>query len=207
MKTRRAIAINLAIIVLVGFPLAAQWPASEKLDLDALYRIKQEGLGSSSKVMEVTSYLTDVYGPRLAGSPNIKEAADYAQKTMREWGLSNVHLETFPFGRGWQNDLFFAHALTPRRYPLIGYPKAWTPGVNDVTGEAVLAIIQSEDDFATFRGKLRGKFAFVTPLRDLAPQYEAPGHRYTDTELSAMTQQPSAGRGGRGDIPTLNFPR
>jgi len=200
MTTRRVLPLILAIIVLVGLPITAQWPAAEKLDLDALYRIKQEGLGSSSKVMEVTSYLTDVYGPRLAGSPDIKEAADYAQKTMREWGLSNVHLETFPFGRGWQNDLFLAHALTPRAYPLIGYPKAWTPGVNDVTGDAVLAIIQSEDDFATFRGKLRGKFAFITPLRDLAPQYEAPGHRYTDTELSALTQQPSAGR-GRGGAP------
>jgi len=211
MKTRRAISINLAIIVLVALPIAAQWPASERLDLDALYRIKQEGLGGSSKVMEVTSYLTDVYGPRLTGSPNIKEAADYAQKTMREWGLSNVHQETFPFGRGWQNDLFLAHALTPRAYPLIGYPKAWTPGVNDVTGEAVLANIQTDDDFAAFRGKLRGKFVLVTPVRDLAAQFEAPGHRYTDAELTAMSQQPSAGRGrGAGPPPNsqaASFPR
>ena len=44
--------------------------------------------------MEIESYLTDVYGPRLTGSPNIKEAADWAQKTMKEWGLANVHLET-----------------------------------------------------------------------------------------------------------------
>ena len=43
--------------------------------------------------MEIESYLTDVYGPRLTGSPNIKEAADWAQKTMKEWGLANVHLE------------------------------------------------------------------------------------------------------------------
>ena len=41
--------------------------------------------------MEIESYLTDVYGPRLTGSPNIKEAADWAQKTMTEWGLANVH--------------------------------------------------------------------------------------------------------------------
>ena len=44
--------------------------------------------------METVSYLTDVYGPRLTGSPIIKEAADWALKTMQEWGLANVHLET-----------------------------------------------------------------------------------------------------------------
>ena len=66
---------------------------TEKLDLDAIYRIKDEGL-QRSKVMEIESYLTDVYGPRLTGSPNIKEAADWAQKTMKEWGLANVHLES-----------------------------------------------------------------------------------------------------------------
>ena len=66
---------------------------TEKLDLDAIYRIKDEGL-QRSKVMEIESYLTDVYGPRLTGSPNIKEAGDWAMKTMKDWGLANVHEET-----------------------------------------------------------------------------------------------------------------
>ena len=119
--------------------------STEKLDLDAIYRIKDEGL-QRSKVMEIESYLTDVYGPRLTGSPNIKEAADWAQKTMKEWGLANVHLETWPFGRGWQNQRFVAHAVTPRAYPLIAYPKAWTPGTNGpVTGEAVMAVINERE--------------------------------------------------------------
>ena len=64
--------------------------STEKLDLDAIYRIKDEGL-QRSKVMEIESYLTDVYGPRLTGSPNMKEAGDWAMKTMKDWGLANVH--------------------------------------------------------------------------------------------------------------------
>jgi hypothetical protein len=124
MHYRRRIFASTALIgVLVSLPLAADWPVTEKLDLDAIYRIKEEGL-QRSKVMELESYLTDVYGPRLTGSPNIKEAADWAQKTMKEWGLANVKLEAFPFGRGWQNQRFVAHALTPRAYPIIAYPKA-----------------------------------------------------------------------------------
>src|SRR4029077_9486146 len=152
--------------------LAAQWSSAEKPDLDAIYRIKEEGF-QRSKVMEIESYLTDVYGPRLAGSPNIKEAADWAQKTMKEWGLANVHLETWPFGRGWQNQVCVANARAPRAYPLIGYPKAWTPGTSgQVTGEAVVALIDSEKDFDSFRGKLRGKFVLGTAMRDLPPHFD-----------------------------------
>ena len=73
MQFRRTFALGAVIAVLVGLPLTAQWPVTEKLDLDAIYRIKDEGL-QRSKVMEIESYLTDVYGPRLTGSPNIKEA-------------------------------------------------------------------------------------------------------------------------------------
>src|SRR5438132_5858338 len=120
MRTRHTLLIALAV-VLLAWPMAAAPPAGEPVDLDAVYRIKDEGLARST-VMHIESYLTDVYGPRLTGSPNIKEAADWAQKTMKEWGLANVHLETWPFGRGWQNQMFLAHARTPRAYPLIGYP-------------------------------------------------------------------------------------
>src|SRR5438045_9679255 len=113
MKIHRTLALTAVMALLVGLPIAADWPITEKIDLDAIYRIKDEGL-QHSKVMEVESYLTDVYGPRLTGSPNIKEAADWAQKTMTAWGLANVHFETWPFGRGWQNQRFVALATAPR---------------------------------------------------------------------------------------------
>src|SRR5579862_9912776 len=116
---------------------------ADKPDYDAIFKIKEEGF-SRSQVMEIESYLTDVYGPRLTGSPNIKEAGEWAQKTMRGWGLANVHVETWPFGRGWQNHRFVAQAVTPRAYPLTGFPKAWTPGTNGpVTGDAVFADIRT----------------------------------------------------------------
>jgi hypothetical protein len=197
MKTRRIAALATAFALVLGLPLAAQWPAAEKPDLDAIYRIKDEGFQRST-VMNIESYLTDVYGPRLTGSPDIKEAAEWAQKTMKEWGLANVHLETFPFGRGWQNQRFTANAMTPRAYPLIAAPKAWTPGTKGpVTGEAVLASIRSEGDFATYHGTLRGKFVLATPMRNVDASFQPLGHRYTDDELADLAKQPRAtGRGG-----------
>src|SRR5213594_1116015 len=151
-------------------------------------------------LMEIESYLTDVYGPRLTGSPNIKEAADWAQKTMKDWGLANVHLETWPFGRGWQNQRFVALAMTPRAYPLIAYPKAWTPGTGGpITGEAVIAVIDSEKDFDAHRGKVRGKFVLSTAMRDVPAQFQPPGHRFSDEELTELARQPGGGR-GRGNF-------
>src|ERR1700689_2049149 len=117
----------------------------------------QEEESQHSHVMEVTGYLTDVYGPRLTNSPDIREAGEYAVKTLSAWGLANVHEESWgPFGRGWSNELFEANEIAPRHFPLIAYPKAWTSGTNGpVTGEVVFAKIEKEADFNTYRGKLK----------------------------------------------------
>jgi len=198
MKIRRTTTLAALFTVLVVFPLAAD--RSEKVDLDAVYRIKEEGLTPQrSKVMEIESYLTDVYGPRLTGSPNSREAAEWAMKSMRDWGIANVHLETWHFGRGWQNHRFAAAAVTPRAYPLIAYPKAWTPGTNGpITAEAILADVQSEKDFEAWRGKLRGKFVLTTAMRSVDAHFTAPAHRYTEDELADLSKQPAASGGARG---------
>ena len=201
MKTRRRIFLVALFAALFVLPLAAQWGSTEKVDLDAIYRIKEEGL-QRSKVMEITRYLTDVYGPRLTGSPNIKQASDWAEKTMKEWGLANIHVEAFPFGRGWQNQRFVAMAVTPRVYPLIGFPRAWSAGTaGPVTGEAVLAIIQSDRDLDTWRGKLRGKFVLTAPMRQVAARLQPLGSRFTDQELTDLSRQPTTAGRGRGAPP------
>ncbi len=192
---RRAFLVVVALGALFAIPRGVGSASPEILDLRTIDRIKDEGL-QRSRVMEIAGYLTDVYGPRLTGSPDTKEAADWAQETMREWGLSNVHLELWPFGRGWQNRRFTALALTPRAFPLFGAPKAWTPGTNGPqTAPAVLAVIRDEKAFDTFRGKLRGKFVLTASPRDLKARFEPLGRRLTDTELTEMTRPRPAGRG------------
>src|SRR4051812_790625 len=122
--------IVIVLTALMAIPLLGQLP-QEKVDLDAIYRIKDEGL-SRSQVMDTLSYLTDVYGPRLTGSPQIKQAAEWTRTKLTEWELVNVHLENWgPFGRGWTNEKLTARAISgSSSFPLIAYPKAWTPGTN-----------------------------------------------------------------------------
>jgi len=173
---------------------ALAWAAAAQTDwgsLDpAVVGKFQDEASQHSHIMEVFGYLTDVYGPRLTNSPNIREAAAYAENTLTSWGLSNVHEETWgPFGRGWSNELLEASEIAPRHFPLIAYPKAWTPGTDGtVTAEAVYARIEKEENFSAYRGKFRDKFVLTAPMRTIEAQFEAPAHRFTDQELADMAQ-------------------
>jgi len=200
----------------LAIPIVAQAPP-EKVDLDAIYKIKNEGL-NHSQVMDTLSYLTDVYGGRLTGSPQIKAAAEWTKKKLTEWELTNVNLESWgPFGRGWSNEKFTARVIAPAgSFPLIAYPKAWTPGTSGVvTADVVTAVINNEQDFDKFRGQLRGKYVMTTAVRDVPAQFQAPGRRLTDEDLVNLSNQPvqpprgggpgqrGAG-GGRGNAPNFN---
>src|SRR6185436_978139 len=96
MRNKSLLSLGLAAVLTataVGLPRAAQ----ETVDTASVEKLKSLGLNpSTSEVMEIASFLTDVYGPRLTGSPNIKKAGDYSVAKMKEWGLSNVALEPWP---------------------------------------------------------------------------------------------------------------
>jgi hypothetical protein len=188
--------LTTAVAVALSLPSAAR---DERLEYDGLYRIKEEGL-QRSQVMEITSWLTDVHGPRLTGSPNIRAAAGWAEKTMKEWGLANVALEPWgAFGRGWSNERFAAHVIAPQAYALIGYPKAWSPGTNGpVVAEVIFAPIETEADFDTFKGKLAGKFVLSAPLREVREIATALSQRYSDKDLEELATEDDVGpRRGR----------
>src|SRR6266702_5385297 len=142
--------------------------------------------------MDIISYLSDVYGPRLTNSPDIKEAAGWTTGKMKEWQLANVHLEPWgPFGRGWSNERSSAQAISPRPFPLIAYAKAWTPGTNGpVTAAAFLAPILKEEDIQKYHGQLKGKFVLTAAIPENPERFEPQAHRYTDAELADLSSQP-----------------
>lgn len=61
--------------------------AEETIDYAANARIRKEGR-DNSQLMKTLHVLTDVYGPRLTGSPNFKAAADGTVKRMTDWDSS-----------------------------------------------------------------------------------------------------------------------
>jgi len=162
-------------------------------DLDAIFRIKDEGF-NRSQVMDIMSYLTDVYGPRLTNSPNVKEAGKWTMGKLTEWGLVNVQEEQWPFGRGWSNERFSAQMIAPRPFELIAYPKAWTPGLGSgpVTADLLLVQMATEEEFAKaqndFKGQLKGKFVMTAKPGEITPHFDPDAHRYTDAELADIAK-------------------
>ena len=173
--------------------------AQEKIDAATVARIRDEGL-NRSQVMDHMIWMTDILGPRLTGSPGFKNAGDWAVKTMAGWGLNNPRLEPWTFGKGWSLVRFSAHMVEPSIQPMIGLPKAWTPGTNGtVTAEVVRPNIQSASEFAAWRGKLRGKIVLTQPARAVRMLDGRIVLRYTDKDIAeAMTMPDTSGRGGRG---------
>src|SRR6185503_17525856 len=133
MLRRYAAVALLSIFVLSPNAVFAQQAApaaTTQQSNDPIDRIKDEGM-NRSQVMKTLSYLTDVIGPRLTASPNMKRANEWTRDELSKWGLQNAHLEPWgPFGRGWSLKRFSAQVTEPQGIPLIAYPKAWSPGTN-----------------------------------------------------------------------------
>ena len=179
-----------------GLAVALVAAAQDKVDLETIYKIKQEAI-QNSKVMDHLFWLTDAYGPRLAGAPNYKKAADWAVKTLQGWGLANAHLESWKFGRSWENKKFSASLIEPSYAPVYGFALAWSKSTDGVVSdEPVYAPIRSEEDMAKWKGKLKGKIVFTEPMRDQELIEKAFSNRYTAEELAQMEMAPEPGRSG-----------
>jgi hypothetical protein len=143
--------------------------AQDHADPDINARIRQEE-SAHSQIMHTMHYFTDIYGPRLTGSPNHRAAADWAVKQMSEWGLENAHLEPWDFGHpGWMNERLSAHMLSPVKDQLACRALAWTPGTNGtLTAQAVQVIppekpTQAEMDayLSSVRDRIKGKIVLA----------------------------------------------
>jgi carboxypeptidase Q len=133
-----------AIAAVTAAPYAAQSP----IDPNINDKIRQEE-AANSQVMRTLHYLTDVYGPRLTGSPNHKAAAEWAVKTMTGWGMQNGKLEPWNFGfPGWANEHLAVHAVSPYKEALVVEALAWTPGTRGTVKAKAFNLIVPEGPLA-----------------------------------------------------------
>jgi hypothetical protein len=134
MKTRKLAGVSLALTLAAIGVLAAE----ERPDEAMFWKIRQEAT-SRSQILQTLHVFTDVYGPRLTGSPNLKAAGEWAVQQMTSWGLKNGHLEPWDFGHdGWANERLTAHITAPVKDALVVEALAWTPGTTGVArGQAI----------------------------------------------------------------------
>jgi hypothetical protein len=230
------------LLLLVSALLVAQQPV-ERIDLNVIHKLKTAELGTgggfgggggggrggrgAAPVMETLFNLTDHYGPRLTNSPQFRAAGEWAVGQLKEWGLSNVHLEKWSTvppppapgenagGRGgnrapipsWETTEYEGAMVSPTYMPIIGYPQAWSGSTDGkITADAIeVANPTTMADMDKLHGTLKGKIVLLgTGPVDLAFPDTPLGTRYTDAELAALIPEPLptggavAGRGGRG---------
>lgn len=122
---RFAFAIVLANVFIIPDTLLAQHP-----DINA--RIREEGM-KNSKIMNTMHYFSDLYGPRLTGSPNHVNAAKWGAAEMKSWGFDNTFLEPWEFGKpGWVNERNTGMIVSPMQDTLTYEVLAWTPSTKGV---------------------------------------------------------------------------
>jgi len=169
---------------------------------EVIDKIRDEGL-NKSQVMQTLSYLSDVIGERLTGSPNLKHANEWTKETLTKWGLQNAKLEAWgPFGRGWELKDFKAEVVAPYTFPVIAYPKAWSPSTKGaVTSEVVYLDAKTDANLEKYKGKLNGKIVLISEPRELKADFTGMGNRLTDEELAKMASAPNPADAARRPQP------
>lgn len=184
MPIRRVTAL-LLILSLISLPVLGQNGSG-----DTVARIRKEAM-ERSQIMKTMHMLTDVYGPRLTGSPNHKSAAEWVVKQMTAWGLENAHLEPWNFGHpGWSNEKISAHIISPVKDALIVEALAWTPGTKGTVQAKALHLVLPErptqDQLTTFfssqKSRVKGRIVFVGKQTIVPVNFNPPAKRTSDQQ-------------------------
>lgn len=166
----------------------AQAPGGEPVDAAAVAFFREEGL-QRSQVMDHLSWLCDVYGPRLTGSPNLRKAQDWAVKTFADMGYAASTEAWGPFGRSWSCQSSAMAVVGDNPWPVIAYPKAWSPSVPRTEAEVVHAAAMTKAQLEA--ADLAGKVVLVEEPRAIGEAFDGYSRRLGDVELQRMADPKS----------------
>jgi Zn-dependent M28 family amino/carboxypeptidase len=182
---KRFVALSL-VFSLLTLPALAQNGSG-----DMVARIRAEAM-QRSQIMKTMHIFTDLYGPRLTGSPNHKAAAEWAVKQMTAWGFDNAHLEPWDFKHpGWLNERLTAHIISPVKDPLVCEVLAWTPStkgtVQAKSVQLVLPERPTQEQLTTFfnsnKTRVRGRIALIGKAAVVPVNLTPPAKRSTDEQV------------------------
>ena len=182
----------------------AQAPSVADLDINQKIRAEEN---DHSQITHTLHFLTDIYGPRLTGSPNHKAAAEWAIQQMKDWGLENAHLEPWDFGHpGWASERASGYIVSPIHDQLTFKVLAWTPGTKDTITAQVFQMTPPEKPkkeeltayLDSIKDKIKGRIVMVGKAEVVPVVIDVPARRLDD-KLAAERfdpKNPNAGQFG-----------
>ena len=189
-RMTRPIAVIAAAVVTYAAVLSGQ----ERVDADTTWKIRREA-AEHSQIMRSLHMLSDVYGPRLTGSPNLKNAQDWVVQQATSWGLANAHVEPWDFAHdGWSNERVAVHVVSPVKDSLVVEALAWTPGTTGtVTARTVqidLPVRPTRDELVAYFERMRsvvaGTIVMVGQPQVVPVTILPPSKRREDNDLRAQ---------------------
>src|SRR5262245_21554044 len=171
----RATFVAIACLFSLAPPLRAQDAAGDKAALDLDSKIIADAQ-KTSEIMKNLGYLSDVIGPRLTGSANLKRANEWTAEVMKSYGLSNVRLEPWEIPVAWERGTATMKLVDPDNGRSLTVAAAgWTPGTKGkLVSNVVILTARNKTDLEKYKGKLqgavilRGEPAKVAPVTDLS---------------------------------------
>ncbi len=196
-------ASSVMLVLTVSLVISQAPTAQERVETDVYWKIRAEAT-DRSQILRTLHVLTDRFGPRLTGSPNLRGAQDWIVKQAGEWGLKNAHLEPWSFGHpGWLNERLAVHVISPVKDALVVEALAWTPGTNGPL-RAETTIIEpparpTKDQLATYldsvRDTVKGRIVMVGQPAKLSVTIDPPAKRREDQDVRAQVDPTNPGGG------------
>ena len=153
--------IHLVIIVLMtSFMMTAQSNESNDAVIENIVKEANE----NSQLEQLGHELMDVIGPRLVGTPQMKQANDWAVKKYNSWGIT-ARNEQWGAWRGWERGITHIDMTYPRVQSLKGTQLAWNPSTSDegVTAELItLPTVADSLAFADWLPSVKGKLVMIS---------------------------------------------
>jgi hypothetical protein len=162
------------------------------LPSEIAYKVKTEGF-ANSQITELSQFMTDDLGPRLAASQLNDRAEKLVAAKLTEMGLSNVRIEfasKFDKG-GWDNEKNYVAMTAPYYCSFAANPKAWSGSTKGlVKGECVVVDAQTVADLEKYKGQLAGKIVLMPVTQNYEMVFTPLANRYTDAQLEEIARDP-----------------
>ncbi|MFO8146397.1 MAG: M20/M25/M40 family metallo-hydrolase [Gillisia sp.] len=127
----------------------------------------------NSQLESLGHQLMDVIGPRLVGTPEMKQAHDWAVSTYEGWGISAENQQWGEW-RGWERGITHIDLIEPRVRSLSGMQLAWSPGTKKPVIAEVVLLPEAQDSaaFAKVMSQVKGKLVMISmPQMTGRPDY------------------------------------
>ncbi|MBB6238001.1 hypothetical protein HDC90_002627 [Pedobacter sp. AK013] len=121
-------------------------------------------VNENSQLEKLAHELLDVVGPRLVGSPQMKQANDWAVKKYSDWGITAKN-EKWGEWAGWERGITHIDLISPRVRTLEGTQLAWSPSTNGKAinaGAIILPEITDSVSFQKWLPNVKGKIVLIS---------------------------------------------